>query len=258
MAFWGPGRSAATRPGRPARGGGRGGSPPLRCLQSPGVVRAEGPGGPQAGRWELSERRGTHLQQHRQQEAQVHLVDAHLPYRLERLLHLHGGPRSAPGPAASRSPPLPALPGGPCARAPRRAPHSARLRPGPGPGRGRGRKRGRGGASARAAGAGGPAARALRASPGLDTVSLASGLPVREGFLGGAAPLQMRGAGKWAWAEASCPLQKRGTAAGPNPRSLLRGVGVRSLLGTWWRRSVICPVVKISLMREVGMAGRDP
>lgn len=34
---------------------------------------------------------GTHLQQHGQQEAQVHLVEAHLAHRLERLLHLHDG-----------------------------------------------------------------------------------------------------------------------------------------------------------------------
>lgn len=34
---------------------------------------------------------GTHLQQHGQQEAQVHLIEAHLAHRLERLLHLHGG-----------------------------------------------------------------------------------------------------------------------------------------------------------------------
>lgn len=34
---------------------------------------------------------GTHLQQDGQQEAQVHLVEAHLAHRLERLLHLHGG-----------------------------------------------------------------------------------------------------------------------------------------------------------------------
>lgn len=32
-----------------------------------------------------------HLQQHSQQEAQVHLIEAHLAHRLERLLHLHGG-----------------------------------------------------------------------------------------------------------------------------------------------------------------------
>lgn len=58
---------------------------------------------------------GRYLQQHGQREAQVHLVDAHLAHRLERLLHLHGGPsvrppprqrRARPGPAPAR-PPLP-------------------------------------------------------------------------------------------------------------------------------------------------------
>lgn len=52
-------------------------------------------------RWELRE---THLQQHCQQEAQVHLVDAHLAHRLERLLHLHGGPSVWPWPSTQLDP----------------------------------------------------------------------------------------------------------------------------------------------------------
>lgn len=58
--------------------------PALRSRATPGARQSrERPGG----RGEP----GTHLQQHGQQEAQVHLVEAHLAHRLERLLHLHGG-----------------------------------------------------------------------------------------------------------------------------------------------------------------------
>lgn len=58
--------------------------PALRSRATPGArLSRERPGG----RGEP----GTHLQQHGQQEAQVHLVEAHLAHRLERLLHLHGG-----------------------------------------------------------------------------------------------------------------------------------------------------------------------
>lgn len=90
--------SAFRVPAPPSRSARAGDPPPLRCLQSLGV-RGVAWGRLVAGvrgREGLSGRRGTHLQQHGQQEAQVHLVDAHLAHRLERLLHLHGELRARP------------------------------------------------------------------------------------------------------------------------------------------------------------------
>ena len=150
------------------------------------------PGGQEAGTWEPYERRRTHLQQHRQQEAQVHLVDAHLAHRLERLLHLHGRPRARPRPSRQREPgPDPpsrrprsgaALPGRPGARAPRR----------PAPARPRQRRAGRGVAAragrreVRLRGRGRrPGARAgLRVRGGMPGTR-AAGLPVKDFFLRG-------------------------------------------------------------------------
>lgn len=57
---------------------------------------SQGPRGQERRGEQWGRRPGTHLQQHGQQEAQVHLVDAHLPHGPERLLHLHGGPRAGP------------------------------------------------------------------------------------------------------------------------------------------------------------------
>lgn len=42
---------------------------------------------------ERAGRAASHLEEHGQQDAQVHLVRAHLPHQRERLLHLHPAPR---------------------------------------------------------------------------------------------------------------------------------------------------------------------
>lgn len=92
-----PWRAAAQAGPRAGRSGTRGPSGFAGTRRGGGEDGPREAGKPGAGG---GERRGTHLQQHGQQEAQVHLVDAHLPHRLERLFHLHGWP----GPAAPARP----------------------------------------------------------------------------------------------------------------------------------------------------------
>lgn len=58
---------------------------------------------------ERAGRAASHLEEHGQQDAQVHLVRAHLPHQRERLLHLHPAPR--PPRSSHERPPSSASPG---------------------------------------------------------------------------------------------------------------------------------------------------